>query len=78
MTKWFCTWQVPEYLEWAKKINNGYLLVIARREKNRWFLAQAKLIFAAKGLPEFKTIKQQYAKTKKQAFLTLKKWKNVA
>lgn len=53
MKKWFTTWNRPEYKEWASKIQNGYLLVIIRKERDHYLTVKAELIMRDKRPPRF-------------------------
>lgn len=75
MERWFQTWDRPEYLEWAKAIQEGYLLHIIRKENQNYLVVQAKLIMADSGLPGFEVITQIIHPLKKDAFRQIELWK---
>ncbi len=75
MKKWFATWNRPEYKEWATPIKEGYLLVIIRKEKDKYLCVKAKLIMGEKGLPGFEVLKEHYFPTSQQAIKQMKQWK---
>ena len=75
MSKWFVTWNRSEYKEWASKIENGYLLVIIRKEKDRYLTVKAELIMKGKGLPDFKVLKEHYFPTKRDVIKKIREWK---
>lgn len=75
MSKWFVTWNRPEYKEWASKNKNGYLLVIIRKEKNRYLTVKAELIMKDKGLPDFKVLEEKYCFSKKDSIRKIQEWK---
>jgi len=72
---WFQTWNRPEYIEWAKPIDSGYVLIIARRQRNDWLIARAKLTFHDRGFPEFQVLEQGVVATQEEAFVKLNSWK---
>ena len=71
---WFITWNRPEYKEWAQKKNYGYLLTIIRKQIKNFLVVKAKLIFKAKGLPQFMTLESLIVKTNKKALEIIKEW----
>lgn len=71
---WFVTWNRSEYKEWAQKKNYGYLLTIIRKQPQDFLVVKAKLIFKAKNLPAFETIKSVIVKTEKEAKKLVKNW----
>lgn len=73
--RWFRTWNRPEYKEWASKIPQGYLLVIIRRERQKYLCVKAKLLMGEKGLPGFEVVKEYYFPDKKEAQRKIKTWK---
>lgn len=73
--KWFRTWNRSEYKEWAKKIPQGYLLVIIRKEKGKYLCVKAKLLMGEKGLPGFEVVKELHFSDKKEAENQIKSWK---
>ena len=73
---WFQTWDRPEYIEWAQPIEEGYLLIVARKQPNNWLLAKAKLTFKEEGLPGVEVIESRLAGTSEEAFATLGSWKS--
>lgn len=75
MKNWFQTWNRPEYKEWASKIKSGYLLVIIRKEKNRYLTVKAELIMKDKGLPDFKVLEEVYFLSKKEAINKIQQWR---
>lgn len=75
-TRWFQTWKRPEYEEWAVPIKEGYLLHIIRKEKDKYFCVQAKLLMGETGLPGFQVVKEQRFATRKEALKQIEKWKN--
>lgn len=75
MKKWFVTWDRLEYKEWATPIKEGYLLVIVRKEKDKYLCVKAKLIMGEKGLPGFEVLKEHYFSTYKQTIERIKEWK---
>lgn len=75
MKKWFVTWKRPEYREWAIKTEGGYLLVIIRKEKEKYLTVKAELIMRDKGLPDFKVLEEQYFFTKKDSMEKIQQWK---
>lgn len=75
MSEWFQTWNRSEYIEWAKPIDNGYLLIIARKQKDDWLIARANLIFKDSGFPEFQVLEQGAVVTQEEALAKLEKWK---
>jgi len=74
---WFTTWDVPEYKEWAQKKKYGYLLTIIRKQPQDFLAVKAKLIFKAKGLPQFVTLQSSTVKTGKEAKAVIKKWQGI-
>lgn len=74
MTKWFQTWNRPEYQEWAKKIDEGYLLLIIRKEKDRYLCVKAKLLMAGKGLPGLEVLEELHFTAKNDAIDHIQKW----
>lgn len=76
MSGWFQTWNRPEYIEWAKPIDNGYLLIIARKQVTDWLLARANLIFKESGFPEFQVIEQSTVAMQEDALSQLALWKS--
>jgi hypothetical protein len=74
MARALVTWNVPEYKEWAIKKSYGYLLTIIRQQPKDFLAVKAKLIFKAKGLPQFVTLKSLTVKTGKEAKAVIKKW----
>ena len=74
---WFITWNRLEYKEWAQKKNYGYLLTIIRKQQRDFLVVKAKLIFKAKGLPQFVTLQSSTVKTGKEARAVIKKWQGV-
>ncbi len=74
---WFITWDVLEYKEWAQKKRYGYLLTIIRKQPQDFLVVKAKLIFKAKNLPAFETIKSVIVKTEKETIALVKKWQGV-
>ena len=74
---WFTTWDVLEYKEWAQKKTYGYLLTIIRKQPQDFLAVKAKLIFKAKGLPQFVTLQSSTVKTGKEAREVIKKWQGV-
>ena len=75
MTRWFRTWNRPEYIEWALPQKYGYLLIIARKQTSDWLLAKAKLIFKKRGLPGFELLELETVFSKKRVIDTLNEWK---
>lgn len=75
MAKSFITWNRPEYKEWAIKKSYGYLLTVIRKQPKDFLVVKAKLIFKAKDLPQFVTLKSLTVETEKEAKAILKKWK---
>ena len=75
MKKWFRTWDRPEYKEWASKISGGYLLVIVRKEKDKYLCVKAKLLMGEKGLPGLEVLEENYFQTKQKAEEQIKNWK---
>lgn len=75
MNDWFQTWNRPEYVEWVKPIENGYLLLIARKQTSDWLVARAHLIFKDSGFPEFQVLEQSTVVTQEEAFSKLTLWK---
>lgn len=74
---WFITWNRPEYKEWVQKKNYGYLLTVIRKQPQDFLVVKAKLIFKAKDLPVFETIKSVIVNTEKEAIALVKKWQGV-
>jgi len=72
----FQTWDRPEYQEWALKNSEGYLLVIIRKEKNRFLCVQAQLVMKDDGLPGFEVLEEKYRETEKEAKELINQWKN--
>lgn len=77
MVKTFVTWNVPEYKEWAQKKSYGYLLTIIRKQPQDFLVVKAKLIFKAKDLPAFETIKSVIVETEKEATEIVRNWQGV-
>lgn len=77
METWFQTWDRPEYLEWAKKIPEGYLLHILRKEESNYLVVQAKLLMGEKGLPGIEIVEEVNAKNKDEAFAIIQEWRKV-
>jgi hypothetical protein len=75
MSKWFKTWNRPEYKEWATIDKQGYLLVIIRKEKDKYLCVKALLIVNPTGLPEFKTLTEIYFSKKSPALKQISDWK---
>lgn len=75
MTKWFITWDRPEYKECAKEISGGYALVVVRKEPNNYICVKAKLLMGSKGLPRFSVLKEHNCSTQKQADTIIQAWK---
>lgn len=75
MKKWFVTWGMPEYKEWATPIKEGYLLVIIRKEKDKYLCVKAKLIMGEKDLPCFQVLEEHYFSTSQQATKQIQQWK---
>jgi len=75
MRKWFVTWNRPEYKEWASEIQSGYLLVIIRKEKNRYLTVKAEVIMKDKGLPDFKILEEHYFSIKRDSARKIREWK---
>ncbi|KKP80975.1 MAG: hypothetical protein UR81_C0010G0003 [Candidatus Levybacteria bacterium GW2011_GWB1_35_5] len=76
MRNWFITWDRPEYKEWATSISGGYLLVILRKEKDRYFCVKAKLRMGQKGLPAFIVLKELYFPTEEKVIKQISTWQN--
>jgi len=74
MSKWFVTWDVPEYKEWAKKTRDGYFLVIIRKETKNYLCVRAKLIMGEKGLPGVEIIEKQNLATAQKAEKVIQDW----
>ena len=74
---WFFTWNRREYKEWAQKKAYGYLLTIIRKQPQDFLAVKAKLIFKAKGLPQFITLQSSTVKTGKETREVIKKWQGV-
>lgn len=73
---WFVTWDRPEYKEWAKEIDGGYLLVILRIESDGKLLCvKARLNMGAKGMPVFVIEVEQYAIHLQDAQAIIDAWK---
>lgn len=75
MNDWFQTWNRAEYIEWAKPINGGYQLIIARKQVNDWLVARANLTFRDTGFPEFQVIEQGNVLSQEEALAKLNSWK---
>ena len=75
MSKWFRTWNRPEYIEWALPQKYGYLLIIARKQTSNWLLAKAKLIFKKSGLPGVELLETETVSNEKKAIGKLSEWK---
>lgn len=75
--KWFVTWDRPEYKEWASNIPEGYLLLIIRKEKDKYLCVKAKLIMGEKGLPAFEVIEEHSFRTNQEATGKIKDWKKL-
>jgi len=73
--EWFATWDVPQYKEWAKKADYGYLLAIMNEEKAIYRCARAKLIFQDHGLPEFHVLDEVLVKSREEAGKRIEIWK---
>lgn len=76
MSEWFQTWNRPEYIEWAKPMDGGYLLIIARKQISDWLVARANLIFKDSGFPEFQVLEQGTVATQEEAQMRLNSWKS--
>ena len=76
MKKWLQTWNRPEYKEWATPIKEGYLLVISRKEKDKYLCIRAKLIMGEKGLPGFEVVEEHNFPTNQKATKQITDWKN--
>lgn len=74
--KWFVIWDRPEYKEWATPIKEGYLLVIVRKEKDKYLCVKAKLIMGERGLPDFEVLEERYFLTSQQSTKQIKEWQN--
>ena len=75
MKRWFVTWNRPEYKEWAIKIPQGYLLVILRKEANRYLCVKAKLIMGEAGLPAFEVVEEHRFTVRIKALRQIQEWK---
>lgn len=75
MEDWFITWNRPEYKEWAKKIPQGYLLLVLRKEPDKFLCVKAELIMKNRGLPDFKVIEEKYFLNQTEAEIQIKEWK---
>ncbi|OGH24287.1 MAG: hypothetical protein A3B47_00790 [Candidatus Levybacteria bacterium RIFCSPLOWO2_01_FULL_39_24] len=75
MKKWFVTWNKLEYKEWATPVQEGYLLVIIRKEKVKYICVKAKLIMGEKGLPAFEISEEKHFPTSQQAAKQISQWK---
>ena len=75
MSKWFKTWNRPEYQEWATPSKGGYTLLVINKEKDRYLCVKALLIMKLVGLPEFKTLDEIYFAKKSQALKQILDWK---
>lgn len=75
MKKWFVTWNRPEYKEWAVKIPQGYLLVILRKENDRFLCVKAKLIMGKTGLPAFEITEEQHFTSRIKALMQIQEWR---
>jgi hypothetical protein len=75
MTKWFKTWNRPEYKEWATPSKEGYILLVINKEEKRYLCVKALLIMKSVGLPEFKTLTEVYFSKKSQAEKQILDWK---
>lgn len=76
MKDWFVTWNRPEYKEWAKEIKGGYLLIILRKEPNKYLCVKAELGMGEKGLPNFKVIEEKYFSSVQKANKQIQDWKS--
>lgn len=74
MTKWFVTWNRPEYKERAIKSAKGYLLVIVRKEKTKYLCVKAELIMKGKGLPGFNVLEETSYKSLRKANEQINEW----
>ena len=74
MKKWLVTWDRKEYKEWAKPTRGGYLLIVLRKEKDRYLCVKAKLKMGAKGLPGFVVLKEIYFSSRKEAEKQIYAW----
>ena len=74
MKKWFVTWDRSEYKEWAKPDSKGYILLVQRREKDKFLCVKAKLIMGEEGLPDFKVIDEKYFPIESKASKQIKDW----
>ncbi len=75
MTKWFVTWNRPEYKEWAKKVEKGYLLVIVRKEPKHYLCVKANLLVGESGLPAFEVAEEHRFDKKQKALEQIENWK---
>lgn len=74
---WFVTWDRPEYKEWAKVVDGGYLLVILRTEENgKLYCVRARLNMGPKGLPGFVVDEDKYPASAEDAQGTIDAWKS--
>lgn len=76
MNTWFQTWDRSEYQEWAKKIPQGYLLVILRKEPKKFLCVKAKLLMGDTGLPGFEIVEEKRFAKKQKAENQIDNWKN--
>jgi hypothetical protein len=75
MKRWFQTWDRPEYKEWARKIPEGYFLLIIRKEKEKTLCVKAKLLMAEKGLPNFQIVEELRVTKNAEALKQMQAWK---
>jgi hypothetical protein len=75
MKQWFLTWDVPEYKERAKKTPPRNLLVILRREPDRYYCVKADFRVGERGLPGFNVLEELYFPAEQQAAKQITAWK---
>ncbi|MGH7459299.1 MAG: hypothetical protein ACREKN_09525 [Longimicrobiaceae bacterium] len=73
-SKWFQTWDRPEYLEWAAETPEGYALVILREEPDGYFCARAELTMGERGLPEVEPVEEKRVSSREEAEKLAGEW----
>jgi hypothetical protein len=71
---WFVTWDVPEYREWARRADYGYLLLIIHKESQGFRCAKARLLFHDVGLPAFDLLAETIVEAGDDAERQIKDW----